>query len=205
VQLHACTTEGTAGKRYSTSNCEQGTTTAEGKFTWKVDTAATKGQITEASSFSLASTVSGIKFKVSCTGAKGSGEFQNEEGIAIGSGITLTLTGCSVTEPAGKECTVPAEISTASLTAKTKEMSATFTPTTGTKFMTIKVSGCSVAALNGEKEVTGSATASVPEMGPLAFTATSGSALNYAAQAATFLGSFGLQNAGGETLGLITP
>lgn len=206
LELHVCAKEeGTPNKRYSTSNCEQGTTTANGQYTWKRDVLETTVVSAEASSFSLASTVSGIKFVVSCSGLEGSGGFKNvEKGGAVGSEIGISLTGCVVSEPAGKGCKVPASIKSAPLSAETGESTLTYSPASGTKFTTVSVSGCSVSALNGEKEVTGTATSVVPEMGPQQFTAES-SSLKFAGQKATFVGSFSTKNLGGETVAFVAP
>ncbi|HSS33155.1 MAG TPA: hypothetical protein VLL27_07730 [Solirubrobacterales bacterium] len=204
LELHRCTKGlGTLNKRYSTSNCAPGTTVPEGAYTWKPWLTKPPVAVREASSFSLGATVGGVKFGVACSSLKGSGEIENTGGKAVGEG-SMTLIGCVVSEPAEKGCEVPAEISTTSLKLETGESTVTYTPASGTKFTTVKVSGCSVSALNGEKAVTGTATAVVPEMGPQQFTSTS-SALKFAEQKATFVGSFGLEDSGGGIDAFVAP
>jgi hypothetical protein len=204
LELHQCTKgSGTQNKRFSTSNCAPASTTPSGAYTWKPAVGRPPVAVREASGFSLGATVAGIKFGVACSSLKGSGEIENTEGKAVGEG-SMTLTGCVVSEPAEKGCEVPAEISTTLLKLETGESTVTYSPASGTKFTTVKVSGCSVSALNGEKAVTGTATAVVPEMGPQQFTSTS-SALKFAEQKATFVGSFGLEGSSGEIDAFVAP
>lgn len=204
TELHECAKEeGTPKKRYSTSTCIPGTTTVNGEYTWKLVETPTPVPVeaVSASLFKLNTTIAGVKFGASCS-FKGSGEVVNSGGAAIGSAISMTLTGCEVTEPAGKGCKV--EFKVASLKGASKEMNLTYSPTSGTKFATVTVSGCSVGTLNGEKEVTGTATSVVPEMGAQQFTAES-SALKLGGQPVTIVGGFEIARpAGGAILGLIT-
>lgn len=204
LELHRCTKGlGTLNKRYSTSNCAPGTTVPEGAYTWKPWVTKPPVAVREASGFSLGTTIAGVKFGVSCSSLKGTAEIENSEGKAIGEG-SMTLTGCVVSEPAGKGCEVPAEIGTTSLKLQTGETTVTYSPASGAKFTTVKVSGCSVSALNGEKEVTGTATAVVPEMGPQQFTSTS-SALKFGEQKVTLVGSFGLEDSEGGIDAFVAP
>lgn len=115
----------------------------EGAYTWKPWLVKAVVAVREASGFSLGATVAGVKFGVACSSLKGSAEIENTGGKAVGEG-SMTLTVCVVSEPAGKGCEVPAEISTTSLKLETGETTVTYTPTSGTKFTTVKVSGCSV-------------------------------------------------------------
>jgi len=138
----------------------------------------------------LQATVAGVKFGISCTGQSGSAKAENTAGNQIiGKEITVSYEGCTVTEPSGKGCTVPTTITTNKLKSETKEMSSIYKPESGETFVVIKVSGCSVEALNGEKPVTGSATSLVTEAEPLTqeFSASSGSALKFGGQTATFI------------------
>jgi hypothetical protein len=206
VELHTCEkNSGTEAQRYSDSGCTT-TQAGTGEYTWKKVTTKTATEAVEGTASSLAATVGGIKFKISCTGLNGTGEAENSGGAIVGSGITVNYTGCEVTEPAAKGCTVSSTLSTETLKSSSNLMTIKYEPT-GTKFITIAVSGCSSAVLNGNKEVTGSAVAEVPEMGKTqSFTATSGSALKYAGQTATFISANGLKmTGGGAALGAVTP
>lgn len=82
----------------------------------------------------------------------------------------LTYTEVEVTKPAGKGCKVFEEgatnekmVTTQKLRATTKgqEMGIKFEPASGTLFAKFTISGCSVAALNGTYETTGSLVAEV--------------------------------------------
>jgi hypothetical protein len=205
VELHTCEhLVGTGGIKYDASDCvNQGGTE---QWTFKKITAKTTTEVTAGSESTLAATVGGIKFKIACTGITGMGDAENSGEKIVGSAITVNYTGCSVTEPAGKGCTVSSTLSTETLKSESKEMTIKYEPV-GSKFITIAVSGCSSAVLNGNKEVTGSAVAEVPSPGKVqSFTATSGSALKYAGQTATFVSANGLKMAeGGATLAALTP
>jgi hypothetical protein len=153
-----------------------------------------------------------VKFKITCTGESGSGELENtgsgSSSQIIGSSIFVSYEGCTVTEPSGKGCTVPSTLTTNSLKAETPKetMNTVYKPTSGETFITIPVSGCSSGALNGEKPVTGSAT-SITEAGTpkvQEFTSSSGSALKFGGQAATFISSNGVTT-GGAAVAAETP
>lgn len=153
--------------------------------------------------FTLASTIAGVKFKISCTGLSGSGTAEDVGAEVLGSGIGLTFSGCTVPEPAGKLCQVKAggeengKIKTNTLksvaTRTAEEPNAyknVFIPTTGTVFVTIEVNKCTSEALNGAKELTGSATGISPENGMSEeFSEKSGSELKLGGQVATLTGT----------------
>jgi hypothetical protein len=151
--------------------------------------------------------LAGVKFKIECESVEGEGEAGNTaEGVA-GEAFSAVFTGCAVTEPAGKGCTVPATITTNTLSVATKEMSVDYKPKEGETFVTINVSGCSVGALNGAKPVTGSASTVVTEEEPTSgeFTATSGSALKFGGQTATLIGKTHAKTKEGTTVALEAP
>jgi hypothetical protein len=207
VTIHSCTFHnGTAGAKYTANTCSPGTRNdITGEWTWFEIIGSTTANVSNASASSLAATVGGVKFKIACSGLNGGGTAENSSGKILGSGIVLHYTGCSVTEPSGGKCTVASELTTNTLKAESNEMKVKYEPSGSTPFITIAVSGASCPeALKGNKEVTGQATAEVPEGAIEEFTSTSGSALKYAGQAATYLGNNGLVNGSGEVLGAVT-
>lgn len=142
------------------------------------------------SPFSLPTTVAGVKFKVECTTLSGEGNIENQEVEGTpriaGGEIKLEFSGCTVTEPAGKGCKVAEPINSAELKSETSGLKTIYGPASGETFMTMTVSGCSIAALNGEKKVTGKAVGINEEATPetTEFTETSGSELKFAGNAA---------------------
>lgn len=208
IQLHECkeTTKGTP-TQYNSSACN--VKEVGGAFqTEKITTLKNSFKSTQTSAFTLAATVAGVKFKIECSTLNGTGEGENSGEIAVGSNIVEVFSGCKVTEPAGKGCTVPEKITTNTLKSETKEMKAIYTPASGETFVTITVSGCSVEGLNGAKPVTGSASAVVTEETPTTaeFSATSGSALKFGGQTATFIGKAHIATSpGGQVVALETP
>jgi hypothetical protein len=206
LELHTCESNaGTAAQRYSDAGCTN-TQAGTGEFTWMKVTTKTATEAIEGTESTLAATVAGIKFKIACSDVDGTGEAENSGGKIVGSAILVTYTGCAVTEPAGKGCTVSSTLSIETLKSASSLTTIKYEPV-GTRFITFAVSKCSSAVLNGNKEITGSAVAKVPEMGKTqSFTATSGSALKYAGQTATFISANGLKMAeGGAALGAVTP
>jgi hypothetical protein len=205
VELTTCqNNEGTVSQRYSDAGCSN-TLAGGGEYTWKKLTAKTSIETTEGTESTLEATVGGIKFKITCSGLNGVGDAENSGGKIVGSAIAVNYTGCSVTEPAGKGCTVASTLKTNTLISDSNLMTIKYEPIE-TKFITIEVSGCSSMVLNGNKDVTGNAVAEVPEMGKTqSFTASSGSALKYAGQTAKFKSANGLKMVGGAALGAITP
>lgn len=202
--LSATGTPTASGLMYPDNRCLNGTTEPNKTFTWVPFVELTGVEAANPSEFTIASTIAGVKFKVACKALSGSGNVIDEGESIVGTGIVQTYSSCAVTEPAEKKCQVKTgggpngTIKTNSLKSVTTRTGAEsyatkYTPTSGTAFVTVEVNGCTVEALNGSKEVTGSATA-VSKVGmetatKQEFTATSGSELKFGGQAATILGS----------------
>lgn len=172
-------------------------------------------KVTETESFTLSSTVVGIKFKLTCSKAAGTGEAANQTvgGVmqVTGKKAITSFTGCEVKEPVGKGCKVTEPITTLEANSVTKEDKTIFTPVNAEgKFTTITIAGCEGAAapLNGAKPVTGTASGENNPATPTTtdFTATSGSSLKLAGQVATLTGkAHGATAADGVTISLKTP
>lgn len=216
LTMHECTeASGTTGS-YTTSECS--VTSETGKFHWVPIVGKQTLTPTATTNFTLGAVVGGVKFKIVCTALGGTATAENTEAAGemkiVGTGVA-EYSGCSVSEPAGKSCVVANPIKTVELSSTTKEMKFTYTPKSGEKFTTIVVSGCTVTALNGEKEVKGTAVAEVEEPGTgtemgtagttQKFTETSGSTLTFGGQAATFLGSLHYSTANGTKVAALTP
>jgi hypothetical protein len=198
--LHECVAKGSGGTGVIyTANCVEKNTggTAETK---PIETP--KGvAATSTSSFVLSTTVGGVNFVITCTGLEAmptvtnvlTGEFMHvtDEGATTFTGCTVTapLKSCVVANPGGTK----GILTTVNLKSDTTATGSTkFEPASGTTFIEIEVSGCTVAALNGTKSVTGTATSARETATTQAFTATSGSALFFGGQAATFTGKYHL-------------
>jgi hypothetical protein len=210
LRLHECKetiTEGT-GVRF-TANCAKKDQVNGTWETVKLPPGLVKVRTTGTSKFSLKATVAGVEFKIECESVEGEGEAENTAEAMSGSSTGESFTGCAVVKPEGKGCTVPSTIKTKALSVSTKEMNVNYKPQEGETFVVITVSGCSVGALNGEKPVTGTASAVVTEEEPTSaeFTATSGSALKFGGQTATFIGKAHSRTnvVNGNTLALETP
>lgn len=205
--IHECRIGSGTGTEYTNGECS---TVGSGGFQWVPLSAGvfTAVEPENASTMKMSSTFGGVKFAVQCTGTTGSGLFGNKP-TAIGLEIALTYSGCSVVEPAGKGCSVPASMTTVPLQMEAPAMNVVYEPEAGSKFVTIEVSGCSISALNGKKEVTGSASAVVSANGTKQeFTATSGSELTVGAGPISILESLGGHTrpmSGGQTIGYFTP
>lgn len=193
-----CSAEG-APKKWSTVRLSNGVPT-------EVSSAA-------ASNFTLSATLSGIKTKIVCsTIANSAGSIENTEAEGKGSGQVIAFSGCEVSEPAGKGCTVNQPITTNALKVATTmptstENKVTFTPESSEEYATVTLANCSVGALNGPKPVKGSAAGvgSESDASLLTFTSTS-SSLTLAGQTATFTGSSRTSMKGTEeTIALETP
>jgi hypothetical protein len=147
----------------------------------------------------LGFTLGGVKVEIACTGVTSPNETAtNEEEAGVmrvsGSGKTK-FTGCAVTAPAGKGCTVPASIETVELKSVTTASGGIkYEPETGAKFVEFAISGCEakLAMLNGNKEVNGSATSAWVSSASQEFTPTSGSALKLGGLAVTLHGKYHL-------------
>jgi hypothetical protein len=159
--------------------------------------------------------IGGISYKITCTGVSSSNsEFENVEpgGVpgVLGHG-KLQFTGCSMPEPSGSGCTVPATLETNEMNSSTKEMTTTYKPAAGLeeKVITFTISGCTggFAALNGSKSVKGSASAVTEESLPISemFNESSGSSLTFGGQAAQFEAVIHWVTEGGKELALLTP
>lgn len=190
------------GNGYTNAECSETASSPGGKFHWVPIEEPMTARPTSTGNFNLTATVGGVKFKIVCTGLTGTASAKNEEvgGVMGVSGTGVAeYSGCTVTEPSGKGCTVANPIKTVELAFTTKEMSFVYNPKSGETFTTIVVSGCSVTALNGEKLVKGTAVASVEApstgtnmgTGPTTqtFSTTSGSTLTFGGQSATLTGA----------------
>jgi hypothetical protein len=200
--LHECVAKGSGGTGVIyTANCVE--KSATGTFETKPIETPKEVAATSTSNFVLSTTVGGVNFVITCTSLEAmptvtnvlTGEFMHvkDEGVT-------RFTGCTVTAPL-KSCVVsnPAPggtkgiLETVNLKSDTTATGSTkFEPAAGTTFIEIEVSGCTVAALNGIKNVTGTATSSRETGITQAFTATSGSALFFGGQAATLTGKYHL-------------
>jgi hypothetical protein len=191
VTLHECKEAAGTGTAYSDSGCS--VKSEAGKFQLVPVPAGTALTFTNGGTSTLTMTIAGVKFKISCTGGSGSGSATNEEEGGTmkvrGTGGVAKFEGCSVTEPAGKGCTVPSTISTETLKSETVEMKDVITPALGETFTTITVSGCSTSALNGSKSITGKASGINTNGMTTEFTASSGSELKFGGQNATLIGT----------------
>jgi hypothetical protein len=211
--IHECAELVGTGVKYTDGSCSVESGTGKWQTVARPANTPFNAQVTPTSNFVLSATVGGVNFAITCTGLEAPGLALTNKEEAGSMFVTSTskskFTGCSVTAPKEKGCTVPAAIETVELKSKTDASGNTkYEPSTGTKFVTIPVTKCSTEALNGEKEVTGTAQSSRKTASTQAFTATSGSALKFGGQAATFTGEYHsatLAAAGGQTLGLELP
>jgi hypothetical protein len=166
---------------------------------------------TATANFTLKSTIAGVSFEITCTklegpGAEGTNEEVGGEKIVHGTGGKWKLSGCSVTAPVGKGCTVPSTLETGTLTSTTNSVGSTkFKPASGETFVTISISGCSVAALNGSRALKGTATSSRVTSARQEFTSSSGSSLTFGGQSAVLTGAYHYIGPGGGTVGLEFP
>jgi len=200
--LHECVAKETGGtKVLYTANCAEKNTggTAETKpiVTEKpVEVAATG-----TSSFELETTIAGVEVTITCTGLEAMPKVQNvltgEFHHVTDEGAT-TFTGCTVTKPL-KSCVVAnpgkakGTLTTVNLKSDTTATGSTkFEPASGTVFIEIEFSGCTVSALNGTKSVTGTAVSARETATTQAFTATSGSTLKFGGQTAMLTGKYHL-------------
>lgn len=110
----------------------------------------------------LKSSIAGVEVELQAKKAvgeaSGANKLSGEEHFSEGTGKT-TFTEVSVTKPAGKGCTVKGTEFTTNLLRGTSlgtGMEGKLEPAEGTKFAEFNVEGCSIAAVNGLYEVTGS-------------------------------------------------
>jgi hypothetical protein len=206
IELHECTNSTlTPTQRFTTSGCS--ITSGSGTFGWRLIAGATSANVsTTTAASSIAATLGGISFKISCTGVTGGGTYENTGGKLVGSGIFLHYSGCAVSSPAGGKCSVNPLMSTNELKAVSNEMKVKYEAAKAEPILSVTVNGAECPApLSGNKNLTGSATAVVEEMGRFEeFTAASGSALTFGGQGATYLGTYGLEGSTGAVFGLVT-
>lgn len=139
------------------------TAVPQGSATEVVGTNSGTGSGTETSTpMTLRATISGVNVEIRATGVTVAGSVANgvtgKEHFAEGVG-RVSFSGESVVAPAGKGCELfESEANPIELKATTVEqgMAIKITPVTGSVFSRFFVEGCSVEALNGVYEVTGS-------------------------------------------------
>ena len=155
--------------------------------------------------------IGGVKVKVECKSLTGEGNTENVEvgGVhkVLGSEIKLALTECAVTEPAEKGCKAE-PISTSVLKSETSGLKSIYSPVSGSKIGAVTISGCSISALNGSKEITGNVIGINEEATPetTEVTEATKSELKIGGVAATIFGSFHIATkASGAVLTLELP
>lgn len=201
--LHECKERpGGTGTRYSSSTCE--TKSETGNFeTFDLALTNQKVKATGTSEFLLKSTNAGVNFEIKCSTLSAEPTVSNVltgENMHVTDEGATSFTGCSVVAPAGKGCTVSSTLTTNNLTSDTNATGGTkFEPETGKPFITIAVTGCSNSALNGNKEVKGTATSVRVNGATQEFTSGS-SSLTFGGQAATFTGKYHLSTLDGTML-----
>jgi hypothetical protein len=211
VTLHECTKLFTGTEvKYSDAGCTTENVAGEYETAPISSVAYQDVKATHTSSFTLSATIAGVKFTITCSGlesveGKAKNGAEGAEMYAVGEGKTK-FTGCGVTAPVGKGCSVPSTIETVNLTSKTTAtMGTKFTPKSGEAFVTIPVTKCTTEALNGNKIVKGTATSETKTQKTQTFTTTSGSSLTFGGQAATFTGDCHMTTTDGTPLALETP
>lgn len=146
------------------------------------------------SEFTLSATLSGVKVKIVCSTLSSSGELENSGSNAVGQKFVSSFSGCAVTEPKEKNCTVNEPITTKSLKVagtmpKETENKVTFSPESGEEYATVTIANCTTSALNGPKPVKGSAAGVGTEADGSLLEFTEGSSsLTLGGQAAKFTG-----------------
>lgn len=200
---------GDTAKRYTSAECET-ENASSGEFRTVPVAANTPLTPTATSNFTIATPFFGINFVTTCTGVTSSNTVatNGESGgstFASGTG-KLSFTGCSVTAPAGRGCTVPSTITTSELNFKTDASgNIKYEPSAGEVFVTIPVSGCSAEALNGNKEVKGTGQSTRKSAPTQEFSAASGSKLTFAGQVSTLSGSYHFKGPNGGKIGVEGP
>lgn len=122
---------------------------------------STVGETAAAAPMKLKGLLGSTETEVECTTVIASGTVENGanggENVVLAAGA-IEFSGCAVTKPAGKGCSVKGErFTTKSLTLATKEQfgAVSASPTTGTELGAVTIEGCSVG-INGTKVMTGS-------------------------------------------------
>jgi hypothetical protein len=159
----------------------------------------------------LEGTLAGVTVKIECATEKGGGEIENSAVTGVGlSSATVHYTNCVVAAPAGQNCLVFNNLvlvtahDALSLHEGPGFYLDKFGPATGTTFTTINIDNCTTTALNGAFAVTGSAKALVNNANSsLAFTTTSGSALRFGGNPATYTDAVLVLMAGGGAITVI--
>lgn len=149
---------------------------------------------TEGTTSTLTTEVSKVKIDILCTLAEGKGKAIPTN---TGSSTGVVFTKCSVSEPAGCKVTEPIDTVplSISLLANGTSRLLTFSPTTGTTFVTLEITGC---VLEGEYAVKGKVGCEIknpttPEVDKLCdFVAGTDQELTFGSSgaAATFVSSF---------------
>jgi hypothetical protein len=163
-----------------------------------------------AASAVLEGTLAGVKVKIECETEKGSGEIENSSVTGTGlSNATVHYTQCTVAAPAGQGCLVNNGLVLVTAHDALELGGPTsfkdkFSPGPGLPFTTISIDGCTTTALNGNFNVTGTATALANNANStLEFTTTSGSALKFGGNPATYVDTVLVLMAGGGTITVI--
>jgi len=163
---------------------------------------------TGSASYTVSSTISGVKFTIQCNGSGNwaGGSVENPAGGGAGTAKgSMVFAGCIVSQPAN--CVVEGGgASSKSLTGLATEAggvpAASFSPTEGSTIATFTIGGASCpAALKGGKSLTGGLTGVPNSSGTYAF---SGAGLKYAGQTATLSGQATPETSAGERL-LLAP
>jgi hypothetical protein len=161
-QWYACKELGAGKGSFEDSAC---TKSGKGNYDWiKLVPGFVAGlQVSGSKPFAFGWNTSGVPIAVSCSSQSGSGQVENPGGISPAAlvGTTFKLSGCTVTQPAGKGCKVSGEsVSTQNLkaaaTESAKPRTLKFQPTFGTQVLTFAMTGCSTEILNTNWIIAGS-------------------------------------------------
>ena len=157
----------------------------------------------------LEGTLAGVKVVIECEEEKGAGTVENSLVAKKGlSSSSVHYLHCFVTKPAGQGCLVLNElIQTVSTTALLLLLNEGYrndlSPTTGTAFTSILIDKCTTTALNGTFTVTGTLAAEINNAtSSREFTSTSGSALKFGGNAATYIDNVQVLMEGGGKIGV---
>jgi hypothetical protein len=155
-----------ASKTFSDAHCVSsggssfGHVKIEGTTEVSGTNAKTASETTAAAVGKLKSSLAGVETEIQCTTDKLISAKLTVTLVHITLDIRIGKSGCTVTKPAGKGCTVSGgSIETKELQATTMGQAAgniKITPAEGTEFASIKIEKCSVEALNNTFPVTGS-------------------------------------------------
>lgn len=186
---------------FSDAHCE---TKGAGKWVTRAPIESTVKEVTptQTTIFSLEGfKLNGFVAKVSCETLSGTGKNTNivDKGMLMqveGKEMVLEFTQCTVKEPAGFGCLITGgKFTTKKMSSLTETVAGVtkvkFTPESGTLIGEVSIEKCSEPKVNGTYKVEGTLKGIVPAGTPakLEFTSTSGSAVTFASQAATFVGT----------------